>query len=76
MYPLEFLYFYLLISKTNLMETTEIIINTLKKSGMAMKSGEIAAIAGIDKAEVDKVIKKLKKDDKIVSPKNCYYQLK
>ena len=58
------------------METAEIIINTLKKSGTAMKSGEIAAMAGIDKAEVDKVIKKLKKDDKIVSPKNCYYQLK
>ena len=56
------------------METSEIILQTLKKSGKAMKSGEIAAAAGIDKAEVDKVIKKLKKEEKITSPKNCYYE--
>ena len=58
------------------METSEIILNTLKKAGTALKSGEVAQLAGIDKAEVDKVIKKLKKEEKIVSPKNCYYQVK
>ena len=58
------------------MELTEVVINALKKSGTAMKSGEIAAAIGIDKAEVDKAIKKLRKDDLIVSPKNCYYQAK
>ena len=58
------------------MDTTKIVMDTLKSSGIAMKSGEIAAATGIDKAEVDKVIKKLKKDELIVSPKNCYYQAK
>ena len=58
------------------MDTSEIILKTLKKAGKAMKSGEIAEAAGIDKTEVDKVIKKLKKEDKITSPKNCYYELK
>jgi hypothetical protein len=58
------------------LDISEIIFNTLKKAGTAMKSGELAAATGIDKAEVDKVIKKLKKDDKIVSPKNCYYKAK
>ena len=58
------------------MESAEIIINTLKKSGKPMKSGEIAEIAGMDKTEVDKVIKKLKKEDKIICPKNCYYDVK
>jgi len=58
------------------MDTLEIVISTLKKSGISMKSGEIAQMAGLDKSEVDKVIKKLKKEDKIISPKNCYYQLK
>jgi DNA-binding IscR family transcriptional regulator len=58
------------------MEATEIIINTLKKAGKPMKSGEIAEIAGIEKAEVDKVIKKLKKEEMIHSPKNCYYEVK
>jgi hypothetical protein len=58
------------------MEASEIIINTLKKAGKPMKSGEIAEIAGIEKAEVDKVIKKLKKEEKVISPKNCYYSIK
>lgn len=58
------------------MELTEVVIATLKKSNDPMKSGEIAAAIGIDKAEVDKAIKKLKKDERIVSPKNCYYQAK
>jgi len=58
------------------MDTSEIILKTLKKAGKAMKSGEIAEAAGVDKTEVDKMIKRLKKEDKITSPKNCYYELK
>jgi hypothetical protein len=58
------------------MDTSEIVLSTLRKSGNAMKSGEIAAATGIDKADVDKVIKKLKKEEKVISPKNCYYQAK
>ena len=58
------------------METQEIVIRTLKASGKPMKSAEIASAAGIDKAEVDKAIKSLKKEDKILSPKVCYYSVK
>ena len=58
------------------METSEIVLKTLRKAGKPMKSGEIAELAGMDKAEVDKVIKKLKKEEKIQSPKNCYYEVK
>jgi len=58
------------------METPETVLNTLKKAGKALKSGEIAEIAGLDKKEVDKAIQKLKKEEKIISPKNCYYQIK
>jgi DNA-binding IscR family transcriptional regulator len=58
------------------MEISEVVLMTLKKAGKAMKSGEISEAAGIDKAEVDKVIKKLKKEEKITSPKNCYYEVK
>jgi DNA-binding IscR family transcriptional regulator len=58
------------------MDTSEIVIKTLKKAGKPMKSGEIAEATGIDKNEVDKVIKKLKKEQKISSPKNCYYEIK
>jgi len=42
----------------------------------AMKAGEIAEALGVDKKEIDKIIKKLKKEGKIDSPKRCYYQAK
>lgn len=40
-----------------------------------MKAGEIAEALGLDKKEVDKVIKKLKADEKIISPKRCFYSV-
>lgn len=33
-------------------------------------------MAGLDKKEVDKAIKKLKTEEKIYSPKRCYYEAK
>lgn len=58
------------------METSEIVLKTLNEAGKPLKGGEIAEIAGIDKKEVDKAIKNLKKEEKIISPKACYYQPK
>jgi hypothetical protein len=56
--------------------STEKVLGTLKKSGKAMKSAEIAELAGIDKADVDKALKVLKKEEKVFSPKVCFYQAK
>ena len=56
-------------------ENIKKIENVLKKNEM-LKSAEIAEMIGIDKKEVDKIIKKLKDEGKIVSPKRCYYSLK
>ncbi len=50
----------------------EKVLELLK--GKTMKSAEIAEALGVDKKEVDKIIKKLKKEGKIDSPKRCYYQ--
>ena len=58
------------------METSEIVLKALIEAGKPLKGGEIATIAGIDKKEVDKAIKNLKKEEKIISPKACYYQPK
>lgn len=55
------------------METKELVLKTLQESGKPMKSAEIAAQTGIDKTVVDKAIQALKKEEKIVSPKVCYY---
>ena len=40
-----------------------------------MNAGKIAALCGPDRKEVDKAMKKLKTDEKIVSPKRCYWEL-
>jgi Mn-dependent DtxR family transcriptional regulator len=58
------------------MEYTDIVIKTLSESGKAMKAGEIAEKAGVEKTSIDKAIKKLKKEEKIWSPKACFYDIK
>ncbi|PKP01766.1 MAG: MarR family transcriptional regulator [Bacteroidetes bacterium HGW-Bacteroidetes-9] len=58
------------------METIEKVLKTLAEAGRPMKAGEIAEVSGIDKKDVDNAIKKLKKDEKITSPKVCYYEPK
>ncbi len=58
------------------METTEKVLQALVKAGKPMKSGEIAELTGIEKKDVDNAIKKLKKEDRIGSPKVCYYEAK
>jgi chromosome segregation and condensation protein ScpB len=54
----------------------DLVMQTLTVAGKPLKAGEIALAAGIDKAEVEKAIKQLKKEEKIYSPKNCFYDVK
>ncbi|MFC2151111.1 MarR family transcriptional regulator [Bacteroidota bacterium] len=58
------------------MENTQKVLEAMKKAGKALKAGEIAEIIGIDKKEVDKAMKILKKEEKIVSPKVCFWEPK
>ena len=46
----------------------------LKALAKPMKAGEVATETGLDKAEVEKAIKKLAKEGRVESPKRCYYQ--
>ncbi len=55
------------------MERTMAVFEVLKKAEKPLKSKEIAELTGLDKKEVDKAIKLLKKEGKIISPKRCYY---
>ena len=50
-----------------------IVLKTLLETGKPMKSSEIKAHAGIDKAGVDKAIQSLEKEKKIALPKVCFY---
>jgi len=58
------------------METAEKVLEAMKGAGKALKAGEIAEILGLDKKEVDKAMKILKKEEKIVSPKVCFWEPK
>jgi len=55
------------------MDSKEAVLNALKNSSEPLRLGDIAVATGIDKKEVDKAIKELKKEGKIISPKRCYY---
>ncbi len=50
----------------------EKILKLLSKSE-PLKTGEIAKELNLDSKEVTKVIKALKKEEKIISPKRCFY---
>ena len=58
------------------MVSEEEVLEAMKKAGKPLKTQEIADMLGADKKDVDKIIKKLKKEEKIVSPKRCYYEPK
>jgi predicted transcriptional regulator len=58
------------------MDTQNVVLDTLTKSGEPLKSGDIAKKTGIDKVEVDKAIKQLVKQGKIDSPIRCFYGIK
>ena len=58
------------------MDNYEVILDFFSKSDKPVKAGEVATATGIDKKEVDKVMKKLKAEEKIVSPKHCFWEIK
>lgn len=57
------------------MESKEAIVKAMEMAGKPMKGGEIAEASGVDKKEVDKLLKKLVAKGKIDSPMRCFYAL-
>ncbi|MCF7912146.1 MAG: MarR family transcriptional regulator [Candidatus Cloacimonetes bacterium] len=54
----------------------EKVLKVMHEAGKALKAGEIAELGGLEKTVVDKVMKELKKDEEIISPKRCYWEPK
>lgn len=52
------------------------VLEVMEKAGQAMNAGQIAEASGIDRKIVDKAMTELKKEEKIVSPKRCYWEPK
>lgn len=58
------------------MDNQDKVLQVLAENAAPMRPGEIAEKAGLEKTEVDKAIKKLKIEEKIFSPKRCFYDVK
>lgn len=58
------------------MENKDLVLKALKESPKPLKGGEIAEISGVDKKEVDKLLKKLVAEGKVTSPQRCFYSAK
>ncbi len=58
------------------MDVKQLILDYFEKKQEAVRPGQIAEETGVDKKEIDKAIKSLKKEEKIFSPKQCFYQIK
>ncbi|MCB2196076.1 MAG: MarR family transcriptional regulator [Bacteroidetes bacterium] len=58
------------------MENADKVLDVMKKAGKALKAGEIAELSGLDKKDVDKAMKELKTEEKIISPKRCFWEPK
>ncbi|MBT3385242.1 MAG: MarR family transcriptional regulator [Prolixibacteraceae bacterium] len=56
--------------------SVEKVLETLQTAGKPLKAGEIAEASGLEKKVVDKAMKVLKKEERIVSPKFCYWEPK
>jgi DNA-binding MarR family transcriptional regulator len=53
--------------------TENAVLNAMKNEGKPVRSGDVAKITGIDKNDVSRAIKELKKKGLIDSPKRCFY---
>ena len=59
-----------------MLDVKKVVFETLMLSDQPLKSGEIAEKSGVDKSKVDKALKELLAEDKVFSPKRCFYDAK
>ena len=58
------------------MDDKEKVLESMREIGKPVRPGEVADATGIEKADVSKLIQALKKEDKVVSPKRCFWEPK
>ena len=56
--------------------STDKVLATMQAAGKPMSAGQITELTGLERKEVDKAMKVLKTNDRIVSPKRCYWEPK
>ncbi|HOE56621.1 MAG TPA: MarR family transcriptional regulator [Bacillota bacterium] len=58
------------------MDNYKVILEYFNNADKPVNAGQVATATGIERKEVDKVMSELKKEEKIVSPKRCYWEIK
>jgi predicted transcriptional regulator len=58
------------------MDAKDKILEILKKEGEPLNAGKITELSGLDRKVIDKVMKTMKDEGSIVSPKRCYWEPK
>lgn len=56
------------------MDAKEKVLEAMKQAGEPVNAGKIAELSGLDRKEVDKAMKELKKEEAIVSPVRCKWE--
>lgn len=57
------------------MSNKEKVIKAFADSEEPLNAKKVSELSGVEKKEVDKIMKELKKDETIISPKRCYWTL-
>lgn len=55
------------------MDNYAVVLEYFKKLEEPVRAGKVAEDTGVDRKEVDKIMNRLKKEGKIMSPKRCFW---
>lgn len=56
------------------MDIKETILNVMREAGKPVSAGEVEKLSGLDRKDIDKAFKGLKKEEAIVSPVRCKWE--
>lgn len=56
------------------MDIKETILTVMKEAGKPISAGEVEKLSGLDRKDIDKAFKELKKEEAIVSPVRCKWE--
>lgn len=63
-------------TKSLTMDNAQKILDAMTKAGKALKAGELVDLTGLSRDDIDKALKLLKKEERITSPKVCFWEPK
>ncbi|NFE74772.1 transcriptional regulator [Clostridium botulinum] len=56
------------------MDVKQQILNTMNEANKPLSAGEVEKLSGLDRKDIDKTFKELKKEELIISPVRCKWE--